>query len=222
MPESEDRPSTAVGSPGLMIETYPDDSRVLVAVSGELGLDVDAELRAALRAALAAADEAVELDLSGVAFWDCSALNVLLALREQALAEGKGVAVRAASPIVERLLTLTGTLPLFTPDAGDAGDTRDAGVQRRLGTEVVQLRRAMQTRPTIDLARGVLMASFGLSRQDAWEVLVAVSQRTNTKLHRLADDLVEAVQGGPLSEQVRHEVAAAVARLSPSRARESD
>ncbi|MGY1582255.1 STAS domain-containing protein [Streptomyces sp. MN13] len=219
MPESEDRPSTAVGSPGLMIETYPDDSRVLVAVSGELGLDVDAELRAALRAALAAADEAVELDMSGVAFWDCSALNVLLALREQALAEGKGVAVRAASPIVERLLTLTGTLPLFTPDAGDTGDT---GVGRRLGAEVVQLRRAMQTRPTIDLARGVLMASFGLSRQDAWEVLVAVSQRTNTKLHRLADDLVEAVQGGPLSEQVRHEVAAAVARLSASRGREAD
>jgi anti-anti-sigma factor len=216
MPESEDRPSTTVGSPGLTIETYPDDNRVLVAVSGELGLDVDDELRAALRAALAAADEGVELDMSGVAFWDCSALNVLLALREQASAEGKAVAVSAASPIVERLLTLTGTLALFTPGAGDDG------VEQQLGAEVVQLRRAMQTRPTIDLARGVLMASFGLSPEDAWEVLVAVSQRTNTKLHRLADDLIGAVRGGPLTEQVRHEVAAAVARLPASRAQEAD
>ncbi|GAA3309414.1 hypothetical protein GCM10020295_74010 [Streptomyces cinereospinus] len=80
--------------------------------------------------------------------------------------------------------------------------------------EVVQLRRAMQTRPTIDLARGVLMATFGLSPQDAWHVLVAVSQNTNTKLHRLAQDLVTAVRGEPLPDAVQRQVATAVARLS--------
>lgn len=58
-----------------------------------------------------------------------------------------------------------------------------------LRTELSQLRRAMETRPTIDQACGVLMATFGLNAQTAWNALVATSQNTNTKLHRLAEDL---------------------------------
>ena len=216
MPMSEDHPSATVGSPGLTVRTRPDGSRTHVAVSGELGLDVGEELRAALRAALSDTHDGIDLDLSGVGFCDCSGLNVLLALREQARGEGKSVTFRAVSPIVDRLLSLTGTQSLFAPAAGEPGDGPE------LGVEVVQLRRAMQTRPTIDLARGVLMASFGLSPEDAWEVLVAVSQRTNTKLYRLADGLVEAVQGDPLPEPLRREVAAAVARFSAAGAEEAD
>ncbi|MER6346845.1 ANTAR domain-containing protein [Streptomyces sp. NPDC001595] len=229
MPEPEDRPYAAVGSPGLTLDAHRDGGRVLVAVSGELGLEADEALRGGLRTALADADEGVDLDLSEVAFCDCSGLNTLLALREQALGEGKAVRVRAVSTVVERLLFLTGTRSLFAPAYGVAGDDSDAGdderdggddergggeIGRELGVEVVQLRRAMRTRPTIDLARGVLMASFGLSPQDAWEVLVEVSQRTNTKLYRLADELLDAVQGATLPEPLRREVAAAVARLA--------
>ncbi|MER7399376.1 ANTAR domain-containing protein [Streptomyces sp. NPDC000151] len=77
---------------------------------------------------------------------------------------------------------------------------------------VAQLRRAMQTRPTIDLARGILMASFGLSPEAAWDVLVAASQNTNTKLHRLAGELVGTAQGSTLSEAVHHELRVAVAK----------
>jgi anti-anti-sigma factor len=216
MPKSEDRPSATVGSPGLTIGTEADGGRTRVSVAGELGLEVGEELRGALRAALAHTDEGIDLDLSGVSFCDCSGLNVLLAVREQALAEGKSVTLDRISSVVERLLSLTGTLPLFLPAAGVNG------TEQELGVEVVQLRRAMQTRPTIDLARGVLMASFGLSPQDAWEVLVAVSQRTNTKLYRLADGLVEAVRGDPLPEPLRREVAAAVARLAAAGTAEAD
>ena len=216
MPESEDHPSATVGSPGPTVRTRPDGGRAHVAVSGELGLGIGEELRAALRTALADTDDGIDLDLSQVAFCDCSGLNTLLALREQALSEGKSITFRAVSPIVERLLTLTGTRSLFTSAAEQGGDRPE------LGVEVVQLRRAMQTRPTIDLARGVLMASFGLSPQDAWEVLVAVSQHTNTKLHRLADGLVEAVQGDPLPEPLRREVAAAVARVFAAGAKKTD
>ncbi|QIJ66198.1 anti-sigma factor antagonist [Streptomyces sp. JB150] len=207
MPESDDRPSPTVGSPALTIGTEPDGGRAHVTVAGELGLDVGEELRGALRAALANADEGIDLDLSGVSFCDCAGLNVLLAVREQALAEGKTLTLARVSPIVERLLSLTGTRSLFTPAAEGNGREPEPGV------EVVQLRRAMRTRPAIDLARGVLMASFGLSPQDAWQVLVAVSQRTDTPLHRLADGLVEAVNGESLPEPLRREVAAAVARL---------
>jgi hypothetical protein len=85
--------------------------------------------------------------------------------------------------------------------------------EQDLRTEVVQLKRAMQTRPVIDLARGVLMASFGLGADDAWTVLVEVSQHTNTKLHHVAEELVGAVNGDPLPDPLRQQVSAAVAEV---------
>lgn len=194
--------------------------RVAVEIRGELDLDATEQLEHALRAALAAAVGTVELDLGAVVFCDCAALNVLLDLRERGLRQGKKVVVRSASPVVERLLELTGTAQLFTDadprpadDALDAGPPRGPGGEQDLRAEVVQLRRAMRTRPVIDLARGILMASFALSAQDAWRVLVDASQHTNTKLHHLAGDLVDAVEGDPPPEPVREQVAAAVARV---------
>jgi len=82
-----------------------------------------------------------------------------------------------------------------------------------LRIEVVQLRRAMQTRPVIDLARGILMASFGLGVEESWRVLVLASQNTNTKLYHLALDLVAAVRGEPPADAVQEQVAAAVAKV---------
>lgn len=210
-PAFSTQPATpaAVRPRSLSITTQPDGGRSIVVVRGELDLQAANELGAALRRALKSAAEGIDLDMRGVTFCDCSALNVLLAVREQALAESRTVTIQSPSPVTERLLTLTGTLSLFTAETDD-------GIDHQLGVEVVQLRRAMQTRPTIDLARGVLMATFGLSPQDAWHVLVMVSQHTNTKLHRLAQDLVTAVQGEPLPDSVQRQVAAAVARLSES------
>ncbi|GGO57900.1 hypothetical protein GCM10012287_54810 [Streptomyces daqingensis] len=78
--------------------------------------------------------------------------------------------------------------------------------------ELAQLRRAMRTRPTIDQACGVLMATFGLNPRSAWQVLVATSQNTNTKLHSLAGELIGTAGGGPLSADVRRQLVAAVAR----------
>ncbi|MFB9506349.1 ANTAR domain-containing protein [Streptomyces aurantiacus] len=99
-----------------------------------------------------------------------------------------------------------------------AVDTAGTGeAEQELRVEVVQLKRAMETRPVIDLARGVLMASFGLSPEDAWTVLVTVSQNTNIKLHHLAESTVAAVQGEPLPEPLRQQLSAAVAELVPAR-----
>jgi anti-anti-sigma factor len=190
----------------LTVDTRADGDRMVVAVRGELCLEVGHELRERLFQALEHSASGLDLDLSGVDFCDCSGLNALLRVRRQALADGKTITVRAAGRVVERLLELTGTQPLFTSDA-----EQDGGPD--LGVEVVQLRRAMRTRPTIDLARGVLMATFGLSPDQAWQVLVHSSQNTNTKLHRLAEHLVDAVQGEPPPEAVQREVAAAVARV---------
>lgn len=208
------------------IGVRPDGDRVVVAVRGDLDLDSAEQLEHALRAALGAAVGGVDLELDGVGFCDCSALNVLLGLRERALRQGKTVALRTAGPAVERLLALTGTKMLFDvpcPRAeagadgeahgGDPSAAADAGALEDLRIEVVQLRRAMQTRPVIDLARGILMASFGLGVDEAWRVLVVASQNTNTKLHHLARDLVAAVLGEPPSDVVQEQVAAAVAKV---------
>jgi anti-anti-sigma factor len=212
--------------------------------AGDIDMDTREELRKLLGTALDASGHGIDLDLSGIGFCDCSGLNVLLLAHRLAAANGRTVVIRSASPAVERLLTLTGTAPLFAPADGggtgtahgtteespsshDATDTVDgvdvrdpAGpvvAERELRVEVVQLKRAMRTRPVIDLARGVLMATFGLSPEDAWSVLVTVSQNANVKLHHLAEDMVATVRGEPLPESLRRHLSAAVAQLAADR-----
>jgi anti-anti-sigma factor len=216
-----------------------------VVVAGELDIDTEQALRHGLREALAQSVHGLDLDLAGVDFCDCSGLNVLLHTRRLALAEAKTVRIRTAGIAVEQLLALTHTWPLFAY-ADDAGPgmaangqgTRTATatapnpveegelpavVEEKLRIEIGQLKRAMQTRPVIDLARGVLMASFGLNSEDAWSVLVEASQCTNIKLHHLAQELVGAVNGAPLPDRVRQQVFAAVTEtlnpLSPNHRR---
>lgn len=200
-----------------------DSDRVRVTVSGELDLDASERLRTVLREALSRSVRGIDLDLQGVSFCDCSALNILLCLRNRALEQSKTVAIHSTSAVVDRLLTLTGTHALFghpDPDgeATPARHAQDQGVSEEahhdLRIEVAQLRRAMQTRPTIDLARGILMASFSLSSDEAWTVLVTASQNTNTKLHSLAGDLVTAVKGDALSDELQEHLSAAIARIS--------
>jgi hypothetical protein len=157
--------------------------------------------------------------------------------------EGRTVAIRTASAVVHRLLSVTCTLSPFTavdeshagarrlPDATSGPTPHHWKESVSLGEahqdpriELGQLRRAMRTRPVIDLARGVLMASFGLFPEHAWEVLVTVSQNTNTKLHHVAEEIVSAVTGPPLSEALQQQLAATVAALprTPSAARAAE
>ncbi|MEU9390733.1 ANTAR domain-containing protein [Streptomyces sp. NPDC048324] len=233
MPESADsaQPLTAQESPGrspgdgpraavpclAAIESVTDGDRALVTVHGELDVGGDG-LRTALGDVLDRSATGIDLDLTAVGFCDCGGLNLLLDLRRQALDRGKTVGVRACSPAVARLFELTGTRELFTPSAPGgraaapaAAPVRRADADQELRTEVAQLRRAMQTRPVIDVARGILMASFGLSADAAWAVLVTASQNSNTKLHQLAQDLMGAVDGSALSAEVRQRMADAVA-----------
>ncbi|MBW8800827.1 MAG: STAS domain-containing protein [Streptomyces sp.] len=202
----------------------PDGDRVTVTVSGEFCLDNSQELRHTLRAALARSAAGVDLDLGRLTFADCSALNVLLAARGQAVAAGKTIVVTAVSPAVERLLTFTDTYALFcaTPDgpAASHGTDRPVGTSEPRGgnaddgllrTELVQLRRAMRTRPDIDLARGILMATFGLGPDAAWEVLVTTSRKSRTELHHLATDVLTTVHGASLPDSVQKQLTAAVA-----------
>ncbi|MGI5460826.1 ANTAR domain-containing protein [Streptomyces sp. CA-249302] len=213
---------TSPSSRALVVETGPDDDRVAVTVSGEFRLDDSQNLRRALVDALSRSATGVDLDLGRLTFADCSALNVLLAIRRDALVMEKTIAVTAASPAAERLLTFTDTYELFTtPPSGPSGPPSEGANDGLLQSEVVQLRRALRTRPDIDLARGILMASFNLDPDQAWEALVTASQHTNTKLHRLAKDVVAAVHGAPLPDPVKKQLTEAVTRAgraAPQRA----
>ncbi|MGW7410487.1 ANTAR domain-containing protein [Streptomyces sp. NPDC054833] len=210
--------------PDLLIHASAHGGRVLVTIRGDLDLSAEREVQTALRHALGQSTRGVDLDLSGIAFCDCSGLNCFLTARRHALKAGKTLTIRAASAPMQRLLSASGTWPLFTlqrcsprPSAGTPETTaacrEDALDHEDLRTEVVQLRRAMQTRPLIDQATGVLMATFSLTAQDAFSVLVAVSQNTNTKLVHIAENLVTTVQGQPLPDAVQQQVAAAVTAL---------
>ena len=79
---------------------------------------------------------------------------------------------------------------------------------------VEQLRRAMETRPVIDRAHGVLMAAHGCTPDEAWAVLKAASQNTNTKLHEVAGEVVDSTQDVPMGKAIRAAIRAELRTLN--------
>jgi ANTAR domain len=53
----------------------------------------------------------------------------------------------------------------------------------------------MSTMPVIEQAKGIVMAQQGCGPEEAFELLRRVSQRTNVKLHVLAEQIVKQVSG---------------------------
>ncbi|MGW7259435.1 ANTAR domain-containing protein [Streptomyces sp. NPDC054834] len=91
--------------------------------------------------------------------------------------------------------------------------TRDATVAR-LEQENTQLRHAVGSHATIDQAIGVLIATHRLPPAAGFEVLREISQRTNIKLHAVAETLIGWALGQPLPQPVGLELDAAVQRCS--------
>src|SRR4051812_12744988 len=58
-----------------------------------------------------------------------------------------------------------------------------------------QLRHAMESRATIEQAKGILISQSRVSADEAFELLVRASQRENRKLRDIATDIVERAQG---------------------------
>nr|WTB12184.1 ANTAR domain-containing protein [Streptomyces antimycoticus] len=85
-----------------------------------------------------------------------------------------------------------------------------------LEEENAQLRYAMKSRPVIDLARGALMAGFGCTARDAWEILVEMSQNSNLKLRAVAEQVMASVTGQePLPPALQSHLQTAVDRRRP-------
>lgn len=73
-----------------------------------------------------------------------------------------------------------------------------------------QLKQAMESRPVIDMARGVLMAGFACQPEEAWQILVAVSQHANVKLRKVAKAVAATTTGQPMPADLQEYLAAAV------------
>ncbi len=60
------------------------------------------------------------------------------------------------------------------------------------------------SRDRIEQAKGVLMATYGVSAERAFDVLVWRSQQTNTKVRNLAERFLDAISGNVSSETLTH------------------
>ena len=58
---------------------------------------------------------------------------------------------------------------------------------------VQQLAQALETRPVIDQAKGIVMRDRSCTADEAFDLLVAASQRSNRKLRDIAQDVVDSV-----------------------------
>jgi anti-sigma B factor antagonist len=85
-----------------------DRRRLLVALRGELDAAAAPALQAAIDALIDENVDRVIFDLAQLRFIDSSGLNVLLTVRELLGATAQPVIVRNASPIVRRVLEVTG------------------------------------------------------------------------------------------------------------------
>lgn len=115
----------------------------------------------------------------------------------------KAASLGIASMVSVRLATtseILGGLNLYSgrPNAFNEYDVDLAHVYARLAAgalaaarQVTTLQTALLTRHTIGMAQGMLMQRFGLSQNQAFEVLRRHSQQTNTKLRDVARGLVE-------------------------------
>jgi len=119
-----------------------------------------------------------------------------------------------------------GTVPDAAAEAGaeaeaeSDGDTEAEALRREaaaLREEVAGLRRALETYPAIDMARGIVMATVPCSKEQAWQALVEVSQHTNIKLRDVARYIVEGVAGDPVPRPVGAALATVLGRMRAER-----
>ncbi|WP_244282959.1 ANTAR domain-containing protein [Streptomyces flavidovirens] len=89
----------------------------------------------------------------------------------------------------------------------------EAETQAQMRAEITQLRQALSSRTVIGQAQGMLMALAACSADEAWDVLVEVSQRTNIKLREVAAALVAAAGGNELPASVRVPLRQSVRRV---------
>lgn len=135
-------------------------------------------------------------------------------LRSSPVRSALSVPIRAADKDV-------GTLNLYSVDDGLANEgareaaellggavsavLHEVNAKSELRTAADQLRTALESRATIDQAKGIVMAIRGCGPDEAFEILAQISSSSNVKLRDLAARMVEKTSQGieSLPEQRR-------------------
>jgi anti-anti-sigma factor len=98
-----------------------------VVARGELDIGTSDELRACFDEALATGATVVEVDLSEVSFIDSSTLSVLAGVYRELQARDGRLVLAAASPIVTRVLDITGMSILLMGESPPDGNAASSG-----------------------------------------------------------------------------------------------
>lgn len=125
---------------------------------------------------------------------------------------GTGVCTAIAAPIrtgddVAGSLSVYSVFPDLVDDAAletvellsaaVAAVLHEAEAKRELRAMAAHLETALQSRATIDQAKGILMARHGCDADTAFRMLADASSSANVKLREIAERLVEDVSAGP-------------------------
>jgi anti-sigma B factor antagonist len=100
--------SIAASEGGLTAVVEHEPDAVVLAVRGEIDLASAARLGAYVDGILACATGTVVLDLAGVTFMDSTGLAVILRAAKELAGRGSDLVLRAPTPTVLRVLTVTG------------------------------------------------------------------------------------------------------------------
>lgn len=102
------------GSEQLRVDVTANGDRATVTVGGELDVHTAPALSDAIAKAFDDGATSIEVDAGDLRFCDSSGIQVLVQAREQALARNGTLILRGAQGPVEKVLTVTGLLELFT------------------------------------------------------------------------------------------------------------
>jgi PAS domain S-box-containing protein len=111
--------------------------------------------------------------------------------------------IRVVVVVGERLTTPNGQVIGTTGFYIDITDAFDADVQRTVSDRIATIE---ANRAIINQAIGVVMWTYGVSAERAFDVLAWRSKETNVKLRRIAEQFLRDLSAIPPSSQVRADV----------------
>jgi anti-anti-sigma factor len=199
---SPDEPSWQ-GRGGLSMATHRHGDAQVLRVAGELDAANAHELTAAITTVRAAHPPGVHtlvLDLAGITFFSAAGLGALF-VAQLAFRDALDLRIVASSRIVLRTLDLSGSQDRFAlyDSVEDALDAPREHVDD-MRAHIRDLERRLAGQPVIEQAKGMLIQNFGLADEQAFGVLVTLSQDTNTKLRDVAERIVGKLTGTVSSE----------------------
>jgi anti-sigma B factor antagonist len=98
----------------LTIDVSADGDTTTVRLTGELDVHTAPALGEALTSALDGTATKIEIDATDLRFCDSSGIQVLVQAREKAMTDGGTVQLTGVHGSVEKVLSVTGLLELFT------------------------------------------------------------------------------------------------------------